>query len=110
MTQLGRRVIRIKLASTDEEVLIPKIPLALEQIPIKFKRVQFPVRPCYAMTINKAQGQTLNIAGLNLTNPPFSHGQLYVAVSRTVSPSSLFVYAENNTTKNIVYHQILQDR
>jgi hypothetical protein len=26
--------------------------------------------------INKAQGQTLTVAGLNLTNSPFSHGQL----------------------------------
>jgi ATP-dependent exoDNAse (exonuclease V) alpha subunit len=36
----------------------------------------------FAMTINKSQGQTLGHVGLYLTRPIFTHGQLYVAVSR----------------------------
>ncbi|GFX53310.1 hypothetical protein TNCV_363031 [Trichonephila clavipes] len=31
------------------------------------------------MTINKSQGQTKTICGLDLEDPCFSHGQLYVA-------------------------------
>ncbi|GFS53904.1 hypothetical protein TNCV_3761401 [Trichonephila clavipes] len=34
------------------------------------------------MTINKSQGQTMSVCGLDLRTPCFSHGQLYVACSR----------------------------
>jgi ATP-dependent DNA helicase PIF1 len=46
-------------------------------LPFKFKRKQFPIRLSFAMTINKAQG--------HLPEPVFSHGQLYMALSRCVS-------------------------
>jgi len=34
------------------------------------------------MTINRAQSQTLKSVGIYLPSPVFSHGQLYVAMSR----------------------------
>jgi len=34
------------------------------------------------MTVNKSQGQTLGIVGLDLHSSAFSHDQLYVAMSR----------------------------
>jgi len=40
------------------------------------------VRPAFVMTINKAQGQTLKMIGIFLPKPVFTHGQLYVAMSR----------------------------
>lgn len=44
---------------------------------------QFPVLPAYAMTIHKAQGQTLDQVHLELgTRPCFASGQLYTALSR----------------------------
>ena len=59
----------------DEVVFIPRIPLISdEQLPIKFKHLQFPVRVSFAMTINKAQGQTLKVVGLQLMESCFSHG------------------------------------
>ncbi|XP_049315847.1 uncharacterized protein LOC125779250 [Bactrocera dorsalis] len=44
-----------------EIVLIPRIPLIPTDMPFEFKRLQFPVRLSFAMTVNKAQGQTLKI-------------------------------------------------
>ena len=51
--------------------------------PFQFERKQFSLRPCFAKTINKAQGQTLKVIGLDLGQPIFAHGMLYVALSRT---------------------------
>ena len=59
-------------------------------MPFDFKRLQFPVRLAFAITINKARGQSLSVAGINLEIP---HGQLYVACSRVETPKDLNVYA-----------------
>ncbi|XP_050056168.1 uncharacterized protein LOC126549825 [Aphis gossypii] len=91
-----------------EDVLIPRIPMIPTDVPFEFKRLQFPVRLAFAMTINKSQGQSLSVCGINLENPCFSHGQLYVACSRVGKPSDLFIYAPGNQTRNIVYHKVLQ--
>src|ERR1700759_4302763 len=61
-----------------EHVLIPKIPLIPTDLPFSFRRLQFPVRLAFAFTINKAQGQSLEVTGLDLTDDCFTHGQLYV--------------------------------
>lgn len=91
-----------------ENVLIPRIPMIPNDSPIPFKRLQFPIRLAFAMTINKAQGQTMQICGVDLENHCFSHGQLYVAFSRVGKPDNLFVYAENGETKNIVHELALR--
>ena len=43
-------------------------------LPFVLQRRQFPIRPCFAMTINKSQGQTLGTCGVYLPSPVFSHG------------------------------------
>lgn len=91
-----------------EIVCIPRIPMIPTDYPFNFKRLQFPVKLCFAMTINKSQGQSLNIAGVDLENACFSHGQLYVACSRVSSEKNLFIYAPESTTKNVVYMEALQ--
>ena len=53
------------------------------------------------------QGQSLEVCGINLEFPCFSHGQLYVASSRVGKPSSLFIFAPENKTKNIVYQNVI---
>ncbi|UYV77959.1 hypothetical protein LAZ67_15003037 [Cordylochernes scorpioides] len=80
-----------------QDVLLPRIPLFPPDLPFEFKRLQFPVRTAFSMTINKAQGQSLKVCGLNLEVPCFSHGQLYVASSRVGNPSNLYVYTPDKT-------------
>lgn len=95
-------------AHKGERVFVPRIPLKHEKDVVHFKRLQFPVRLAYAMTINKSQGQTLKVAGVDLTSPCFSHGQLYVACSRVGQPSNLFILSPRGIAKNIVYHEALR--
>jgi ATP-dependent DNA helicase PIF1 len=79
------------------------------------------------MTINKAQGQTIPIIGVYLPEPVFSHGQLYVALSRATAKSNIKILAFKDdrkdknknskkrkiseslitTTLNIVYKEVL---
>ncbi|CAG8632601.1 37545_t:CDS:2 [Gigaspora margarita] len=74
----------------------------------KYKGTHFPVSLAFAMTINKSQGQSLSRVGLDLTTPIFTHGQLYVALSRTTSKQNLKIITNNDKrTKNIVYTKIL---
>ncbi|KAF0764766.1 ATP-dependent DNA helicase [Aphis craccivora] len=54
------------------------------------------------------QGQSLQVCGLNFSNPCFLHGQLYVACSQVGAPSDLFVYAPEGRTKNIVHPNAIQ--
>ena len=66
------------------------------------------------MTINKAQGQTMKFVGIFLPRPVFSHGQLYVALSRVSSASNICILIQNEKhkltnmtlTKNVVYKEI----
>jgi ATP-dependent exoDNAse (exonuclease V) alpha subunit len=78
---------------------------------VPLERRQFPVRLAFAMTVNKSQGQSVENVGIDLRIPVFSHGQLYVALSRCTSASRikvLFSEKEKGTkTPNIVYTQIL---
>ena len=48
----------------------------------RMKGRQFHIIPAFAIKINKGQGQSYNILGLYLPTFVFSHGQLYVALSR----------------------------
>eukprot|EP00267_Zea_mays_P047682 XP_020400166.1 uncharacterized protein LOC103638314 [Zea mays] len=114
-----------------KRIFLPRIPLCPsdeEMFPFQFKRKQFPVRLSFAMTVNKAQGQTIPNVGVYLPEPVFSHGQLYVALSRATARSNIKILAipavdvkkrsrkgvkKNPTidcgtcTKNIVYKEVL---
>lgn len=90
-----------------EDVFIMRIPMIPTEVPFEFKRVQFPIRLSFAMSINKAQGQSLRVVGLDLRNPCFSHGQLYVGCSRVGKKQNLHILTPNGKTVNIVYPEAL---
>ncbi len=85
-------------------------------------RMQFPLRLAYAMTFNKSQSQTLQKVLVDITDPPFSHGQLYVALSRVRDCNQICLYVSqdqlqpspNSPTgmipivRNIVYQDVLR--
>ncbi len=75
--------------------------------------------PAFAMTINKAQGQTLQTVGVYLPKPVFCHEQLYVAFSRCDSWRGVRVLVRGGSraalngalvgvyTTNVVYREVL---
>jgi ATP-dependent exoDNAse (exonuclease V), alpha subunit - helicase superfamily I member len=98
-----------------KRVFIPRITLSPSEnnLPFVLKRLQFPVRVAFSMTINKSQGQTLIQYGVYLPQPVFVHGQLYVALSRATSYQCIKILIicndhQNNHTRNIVYKEIFQ--
>jgi ATP-dependent DNA helicase PIF1 len=67
-----------------ENILLPRISIIPTDVPLQFKCLQFPISLAFAITINKSQGQTMSVCGLDLSTSCFSHRQLYVACSRTI--------------------------
>ena len=81
--------------------------------PFKLNRRQLPIATCYAMTINKIQGQTLQRVGVNLPKQVFTYGQVNVAASRVTTREGLKTAEEDSEDhthiKKIVYTEIFQN-
>ncbi|XP_063794712.1 LOW QUALITY PROTEIN: uncharacterized protein LOC134949961 [Pseudophryne corroboree] len=101
-------------------VFIPRIDLAPNDttLPFILRRRQFPIIPAYAITINRSQGQTFDHVGIFRQTSVFSHGQLYVALSRSRNAHHVKVHitpteqqgqllgGDQQFTKNVVFKQI----
>ncbi len=64
---------------------------------------QYPLRLAWAVTIHKAQGKTFNKVVIDIGYGTFSHGQVYVALSRCVSLEGIVL------KKPILRQHILMD-
>jgi hypothetical protein len=85
-------------------------------------KLQFPLHLAYAMTYNKSQSQTLFKVLLDITSPPISHGQVYVALNQVCDCKNIIMYLTEEqimmssdsrladlmpTVNNIVYQDVL---
>ncbi|XP_021974699.2 uncharacterized protein LOC110869784 [Helianthus annuus] len=117
VTKLYSRVIEAEIISggnIGSRTFIPRMNLVPSdrKIPFAFQRRQFPITVCFAMAINKSQGRSLSKVGLYLRQPVFTHGQLYVALSRVTRRDGIkLIILDNegrptNKTMNVVYKEI----
>ena len=81
------------------------------------ERLQFPLQPCWACTVHKTQGLTLEMACIDIGPSLFQAGQAYVALSRVRSLSNLYlinlspskIYANTNVINEYIrLQQIVQ--
>ncbi|TRM55295.1 hypothetical protein BD626DRAFT_418933 [Schizophyllum amplum] len=112
------RVLEARILGGDhdgETAFIPRISLTpstgvAADFAFQLRRRQFPVRLAFAVSINKAQGQSVRHVGIDLRVPVFTHGQLYVALSRATSRDRVLVLLPPDSvtcrTLNIVYSEI----
>ena len=76
-------------------------------LPFTIIRRQYPIIPAYCLSVHKAQGQTLQRVGLIFESDPFTHGQLYVALSRVAGWHKVFAMYQGGNIKNHVLKHLL---
>jgi len=117
VTAMAERVIEAQILTgthAGKKAFIPRISLDTSMsagLGFILRRRQIPIRLGFGMSINKAQGQSLDRVGVCLNNPVFAHGQLYVALSRCTDRQNLHILLppdSDGRTPNIVYHEVFQ--
>jgi len=76
-------------------------------VPFTIVRTQYPIIPAYCLSVHKAQGQTLIVVGLVFESDPFTHGQLYTALSRVGGWDRVVAVHQGNDIHNVVLKHLL---
>ena len=110
-----------KEGDKNKMLILPRIPMRYGGVsfPFELTRLQFPLKIAFALTINRAQGQSAIKCGILLPKNVWTHGQIYVAFSRCGNPNNVFVWAEQSQfkdydledgkkyVKNVVYREVI---
>ena len=117
VTGITNRLITVRLPGQAQPICIPRITFTfafVEGSPLRVRRRQFPLMLAYCMTGHKSQGQTIDSVGVDLRTDVFTHGQLYVLLSRVRHPDDIVVLVRPDNVqegvayaKNIVYDELL---
>ena len=109
------KVTSVNLLNSVTKLLVRRIINSDATLPFSIRRRQFPIRPAFAMTANKSQGQTIATVGIYLGRDFLSHGQLYVALSRCGSRGKIRILSrveskqgyQGKVMQNCVFTEVL---
>ena len=120
---IDRNVVAVRLVGaphTGDPILVPRICFKqrlnrYDQRSPDVTRMQFPLQLCYAITLNKSQGQTLKCVGLDLRDDSFSHGHTYVGFGRVRDRGSIMILVRDHRVNganeafvvNVVYGTLM---
>jgi ATP-dependent DNA helicase PIF1 len=114
LMRIGRRFLQMQVLSGKSagsvEMLLKCCFTATSEasgLPFTIKRTQFPIIPAYCLSVHKAQGQSLLQLGIVFETDPFTHGQLYVALSRVGGWQHVIAFFQGDNIKNVVLKHLL---
>ncbi|KAL7532029.1 hypothetical protein ACHAWF_004001, partial [Thalassiosira exigua] len=98
--EIGKyRLVLHKLGAREDDknkvLILPRIPLRYggQNFPFELTRLQFPIKIAFALTINRAHGQSASKCAILLPKDVWTHGQIYVAFSRCGNPDNVYAWA-----------------
>lgn len=114
LMHIGRRFLQMQVLTGKSEGSIELFMKArftvtpdASGLPFVVLRTQYPIIPAYCLSVHKAQGQSLLRLGIVFETDPFTHGQLYVALSRVGGWDCVFAHYQGDDIRNIVLKHLL---
>lgn len=91
----------------EQWTLLPRIDLSPSDatVPFPFKRKQFSIKLAFGITINKAQGWTIDWVGVYLPKPVFSHAKY----KRTYK-NGVFIFGSGAIKDDNMYTEVLNSK